>query len=414
MNTFGAAGLPENKFFENDALLDKKFIVHPAGVPISSQLKKNLLEWGFDKVFSEGEIVAESPLFIGRPEDNAPARARGELNSVVEEAGLDNASGSQGGTAAADSKKRPRTDVAQDEALEAVKKEYASYLNFAESFYEKYTRAQRISVSEINEKIKALCVFIRKNKSYVLRIQAEEHKTGAKTYLGEHALRSTVFAEAIAIQLNFPIHRMIELGVSCFLHEIGMTLLPPKILDSSQPLNEQERKAVTVHPVLSYNVLRESEFPLNICLGALEHHERENGKGYPRHLTKEQISIYAKIIAVVCSYEAATARRTFKEGMDAYSGIVDILRNNDGQYDPQIVQALLLTLSLYPIGSYVLLSDGRRGQVVDINPENPKYPVVQVLGEYKTDGTTKTLETSEYSVYILRPFTKEEVAALRG
>ena len=409
MNTFVAASLPENKFFESDALIDNKFIVCPAGVPISAALKKALMEWEFDKVFSEGQIVDNSPLFVASPESDVPARVSDELDALIDEA----EHGKDGRASAAGGQKKASANI-QDKELESVKAVYETYLEYSESFYEKYTRTQRLNVEEVNAKIKDLCMFVRKNKRHVLRLQTEEYTIGAKTYLGEHALRSTVFAEAIAIQLNFPVHRILELCVSCFLHEIGMTRLPQKILDSSQPLNEQEKKAIVVHPILSYNIMRDAEFPLNICLGALEHHERENGKGYPRHLAKEQISIYAKIIAVACSYEAATSKRSFKEKMDAYSGIIDILRNNDRQYDPTIVQALLLSLSLYPIGIYVLLSDGRRAQVVDINPDDPKYPVVQVLGEYKADGTAKTIETNEYGVYILRPLTKEEAATVRG
>ena len=425
MNTFVAFDLPEGKFFEEDALIDKKFIVCPAGVPISSQLKKGLIDWEFDKVFSEGEIVEKSSLFVGKSEsdEGAPEKEGDELEPLIEE----EAAPEKEGKADAAQPKPPaasdldngrgktrRADIVQDEELESVKVVYEFFLAYAVSFYEKYAATQSINAAEVNERIKEFCVFMRKNRRHVLRLQAERYKIGAKSFLGEHAVRSTVFAEAIAIQLSFPMHRMIELGVSCFLHEIGMTLLPPKILDSKEPLSEQERKAVTVHPVLSYNILREAEFPLNICIGVLEHHERENGNGYPRHLKKDQISIYAKIIAVACSYEAATSKRPFKEEKDAFSGIIDILRNDDRQYEPSIVQALLHSLSLYPIGSYVLLSDGRRGQVVDINPEDPKYPVVQVLGEYKPDGAAKTIETSEYGVYISRSFTKEEVAALRG
>ena len=411
MNTFLVANLPKDKFFESDAILDKRFVLCPVGVPISDELRSALMDWGFDNVFADGGITDNSPLFArnsrmggGPAGDELSWQADGAANGV----GGASADASSSGEA-----KKPIMAF-YDKELEAVRVTYEAYLKYAESFYEKFTLNQSINVSEVNNKIKDFCLFVRKNRRLVLRLQSEDFKTGAKNYLGEHALRSTVFAEAIAIQLNFPVHRIIELGVSCFLHEIGMTRLPQKILDSTQSLTAQERKAVAVHPVLSYNIMREAEFPLNICLGALEHHERENGKGYPRHLTKDHITIYAKIIAVACSYEAATSKRTFKEGLDAYSGIIDILKNNDQQYNPKIAQALLLSLSLYPIGLYVLLSDGRRGQVVDINPEDPKYPVVQLLGEYKANGTAKTLDTSEFGVYILRPLTKDETAALRG
>ena len=140
----------------------------------------------------------------------------------------------------------------------------------------------------------------------------------------------------------------------------------------------------------------------------LEHHERENGEGYPRKLSRDKISIYAKIIAVACSYEAVTAPRPYKEARDAYSGIIDIMKNQGKQYDDIIVRALLFSVSLYPIGLYVLLSNNKIGQVIDVNPENPKYPIVEINGEIKPDGKPKVVETSEYGLTITRPLTKEE------
>ena len=403
MNTFIASDLPDDKFFEKDALIDKKFIVCPAGYPISRILRDELAEWEFDRIFSEGEILDNSPLIVKgegqQGADRQPGNGQGELDEEAKDGKKPEKSAKRGAVA----------NAARDKELVSIKDAYKGYLEYAESVYENYERTQQLNAEEITEKMREFCAFVRQNKRNVLRLQSEESESTGKTYLAKHSVRSTVFALAIGIQLDFPKHRMVELAVSCFLHEIGMARLPKKFFTSSEPLSTQERKAITAHPVLSYNILRAASFPLNICIGALEHHERENGRGYPRRLTREQISNYAKIISVACSYEAATAKRPFKEEKDAYSGIVDILKNKGHQYDTSIVRALLVSLSLYPIGIYVLLSDGRKGEVVDINPEDPKYPIVHPLGEYKPDGMPKTIETSEYSVYIVRPLTKSEL-----
>jgi hypothetical protein len=90
------------------------------------------------------------------------------------------------------------------------------------------------------------------------------------------------------------------------------------------------------------------------------------------------------------------------------------MRNQGKQYDETVIRALLFSLSLYPIGLYVLLSNDKIGQVIDVNPENPKYPIVQLINESKADGNPKVIETGEYSVQVTRPLTKEEGAALIG
>jgi len=151
-----------------------------------------------------------------------------------------------------------------------------------------------------------------------------------------------------------------------------------------------------------------------VTLAALEHHERENGSGYPRKLTGDKISLYAKIIAVACSYEALSTKRPYKEAKDGYTGMLELLKNEGKKYDDVVVRALVYSLSLYPIGLYVLLSDGNKGQVVDADAERPQFPVVQVLGELTPDGKDRVVPTSKEGLHIVRPLRREEVEGIAG
>jgi HD-GYP domain-containing protein (c-di-GMP phosphodiesterase class II) len=190
-----------------------------------------------------------------------------------------------------------------------------------------------------------------------------------------------------------------------------MIRLPPAVYMNKRGLSEEERKAILAHPTLGYNILKSFNLPLAVIIPALEHHERENGEGYPRQLTGDKISLYSKIIAVACSYEALSSKRPHKEAKDGYTGMLELLKNEGKQYDDTVVRALVFSLSIYPIGLYVLLSSGKKGQVVDVNPENPRYPVVQVFGELTPDGKNKTLETSPEGISIVRPLTREEITS---
>jgi HD-GYP domain len=176
-------------------------------------------------------------------------------------------------------------------------------------------------------------------------------------------------------------------------------------------LSPQEKKSITAHPVLGYNLLKERLVPLAVCLAALEHHERVNGSGYPRALTGEKISLYSKIIMVACSFDAVTANRPYKQAKDGHSGMVDILKNEGKQYDDLVIRALVVSLSIFPIGTQVMLTNGKNAVVIDVNPDNPRYPVVQLLGSRSPDGKDLLIRTSETSVRVLRPLTKEEIEA---
>jgi HD-GYP domain-containing protein (c-di-GMP phosphodiesterase class II) len=222
-------------------------------------------------------------------------------------------------------------------------------------------------------------------------------------------VRSAILAIIIGTYLKLPNHRLIELGVAALLHELGMLKLPTQLYLSARPLTAHEHKAITTHPVLGYSMLKSFDFPLAICLAALEHHERENGTGYPRQLQTDKIGLYSKIIAVACSYEALSSKRPHKESKDGYTGMLELLKNEGKQYDDTIVRALVLSLSIYPIGLYVLLSNGKKGQVVDVNPENPRLPIVQVFGEFTPDGKVKTMQTAPDVLTIVRPLNRSEI-----
>jgi HD-GYP domain-containing protein (c-di-GMP phosphodiesterase class II) len=166
---------------------------------------------------------------------------------------------------------------------------------------------------------------------------------------------------------------------------------------------------IYAHPIMGYNTLKSCGFPLAVSIPALEHHERENGSGYPRRLTADKISLYSKIIAVACSYDAISSYRPHREARDGYTGMLELLKNEGKQYDDTIIRALVYSLSIYPIGLYVMLSNGKKGQVVDVNPEKPRFPIVQIFGEFNPDGKNKTIETSPEEVQISRPLTREEI-----
>jgi HD-GYP domain-containing protein (c-di-GMP phosphodiesterase class II) len=235
-----------------------------------------------------------------------------------------------------------------------------------------------------------------------------------QNYLSSHSAKSTILSIIIGSYLKLPAHRLIELGVAAVFHEAGMIKLPPQIYLNKRTLTPPERKAIYTRPILSYNLLKSFDFPLTVSVAALEHHERENGSGYPRKMTGDRISLYAKIIAVACSYEALSSNRPHKEAKDGYAGILELLKNEGKQYDDTVVRALVFSLSIYPIGLYVLLSNGRKGQVVDGNPENPRFPIVQIFGELNPDGKNKVMETSKEGLHIIRPLVKEEITTPAG
>ncbi|NLM00136.1 MAG: HD-GYP domain-containing protein [Treponema sp.] len=389
MNSFNVKELVENTYFTHDLIIDKTFLLLTNSLPVTAELKNALIAWNFEEVFSEGEIVNEAV-----DEEcvlNAPtADSINDVLNPPREIGLNEVAGSE------------------SNRLEAVQTVYNEYVNYITNLYTRYATHKELNLEKISATIKEFCIFVKENRRYVLRVQPQFDENDKRNFIVSHAMRSTVLAVTIGLQLRLPLTKLVELGVSCLLHEIGMLKLPPSLYLSDRTLTPSEKNTMLTHPVISYNILKSYDFPLSICLGALEHHEKENGLGYPRRLKKDQISMYAKIISVACSFEAITAPRKYKEAQSMHVAMVEMLKNTGNQYDETVIKALLYSLSLFPIGTFVYLTNGKIAQVTDVNPENPKNPIVQLLGEKDASGEPKTLQTSDTDVRILRVLEKKE------
>ena len=154
---------------------------------------------------------------------------------------------------------------------------------------------------------------------------------------------------------------------------------------------------------------------MTVSAAVLEQGERLDGSGYPRKLTAEKISLYGKILSVTTSYTAAISKRPFRENLDGHSGIMDLLKGIGKRYDEKVLKALVLLLSVYPVGTHVLLTNGAKGVVVKTSPQDPKHPVVKLL--INEDGhpymKQPMLQTSaDEQIQIRRTLKEPEVAEI--
>lgn len=387
MKTYNVRDIQDSAIFSEDLYLDKKFLLLTKNVSFSADLKKSLTEWGFNSFSSEGIIIPKPLIALRKNADGKKGSAANEIARAM------------------DNLKK------QSEIMEKVEKGFLSFLSFINKVYINFSDEKRIDIRGVSDKAKELYEFVKENKKNILRIKTEKYKDD-KNYLIMHSLRSTIFAIIMGIQVKLPAHKIIELTVSCLLHEIGMMKLPSQFYMNDDPLGEQEKMALKAHPFLSYKIVKSAGFSLPICLGVLEHHERENGSGYPRRIKGDRISLYGKIIAAACSFEAATADRPYKKAKNASAGIMDMMRNTNKQYDEIILKSLLYSMSFYPIGIYVKLSNGKSAQVVDVNPYDPRFPIVQLCGELNQNGEPKIIGTSPEGVKVKRALTRQELESI--
>lgn len=381
MKSIALRELKPKGFFTKNLFLDKGFVLLAPETPVSQELINRLSKWEFRELLSDGASV----------------------DSIVETA--DEKGPSDEGIIVAEG-------AGDRERLEAVRTFLAGYTDYVDGLYSRYVTNSELKYNDLCEKMRQICESLNENRRFILRGLSMVEPN--KNYLISHAVNTSVFSILLGSALKIPLPRLIELGAAAVLHEIGMVKLPPNLFMTTKQLTPEERRRITAHTILGFNILKEQQVPLPVQLATLEHHERMNGGGYPRAMTGDQISLYAKIIMVACSYDAVTTARPFRDARESHEGILDLLRNEGKQYDDLIIKALVFTLSIYPIGSYVLLTNGKRAVVIDTSPDNPRFPIVQILGASNPDGTEVKVRTSETTVRILRSLTREEATEARG
>ena len=117
-------------------------------------------------------------------------------------------------------------------------------------------------------------------------------------------------------------HNMHELGSGFFLHDIGKVRIDPAIINKPGKLTDEEMAIMRTHPYQGYTILKETNQLTEECMFiVMQHHEREDGTGYPRHLKKDEIHTYGRICCIADVYDALTAERSYKQRLNTFDAL---------------------------------------------------------------------------------------------
>lgn len=129
------------------------------------------------------------------------------------------------------------------------------------------------------------------------------------------------------------------------LHDIGKISIDDKILNKPGKLNDEEWKIMKRHPEIGYRILSSLPEYGEIAEDILSHHERYDGKGYPRGLKGEKIPIRARIISVADAYDAMTSDRAYRSKMTHQEAITELIANKGTQFDPKMIDIFISIFS---------------------------------------------------------------------
>ncbi len=147
---------------------------------------------------------------------------------------------------------------------------------------------------------------------------------------------SQALAQLIGIKNGAPLDNIRK---GALLHDIGKIAIPDSILKKPSRLSAAEWEKVKLHPVLGYGLIKEIKLVREVSNVILYHHERYDGKGYPKGLKGEAIPLEARIFALADALDAITSHRPYRKERDFKAAHKDILANRASQFDPRVVDA---------------------------------------------------------------------------
>jgi diguanylate cyclase (GGDEF)-like protein/putative nucleotidyltransferase with HDIG domain len=163
------------------------------------------------------------------------------------------------------------------------------------------------------------------------------------TGTGQHSHTVGRYAELMARELGFDDERVERVRLAGVLHDIGKIGIPDRVLTKPGPLDATEWQEMYTHPEIGARLLSRPEFA-DLREWIIAHHERPDGRGYPRALRGAQIPLEALILAVADAYEAMTANRCYRPALGEEAARAELEAGSGTQFDSHVVAALLRAL----------------------------------------------------------------------
>lgn len=249
---------------------------------------------------------------------------------------------------------------------------------------------QAVQMEQVEEVVEAITESILRNAGALIGLSGIKDKD---EYTFLHSVSVCTLLVTFARSMGMDAESVRLAGIGGLLHDTGKMKVPNEILNKPGKFSDEEFAIMKTHPEEGWKIIREipgiHEVPLDITL---HHHERVDGSGYPHKLAGDEISQFAKMAAIVDVYDAITSDRCYHKGMPAPEGLRKLWEWSKFHFDPQLVQAFMRTVGIYPVGSLVKLESGRLAVVIDQNEGSLLTPTVKAIFSTKSNAYIQPLE----------------------
>ncbi|HTG69629.1 MAG TPA: HD domain-containing phosphohydrolase [Candidatus Udaeobacter sp.] len=278
-----------------------------------------------------------------------------------------------------DDKARTLESTVNPKWLPTVQPIYENAVKNIEGLFTKAIHQGKVDEEEVNSMIQPLLNNLQMERdviSMILLLNTNDE------YTYQHSVQVGMLSYYLATWVGYSNEEAVHIGKAGFLHDIGKCRIHENIINKPGKLTEDEYEEVKKHTLYGHEIISNSFDDPYIAIGALQHHERNDGSGYPYGLTGDEIHPISKIISVADIYSAMISERVYQQRRDLLFVLKELYRLSFKELDPFTTQTFIKHMIPNFIGKRVELVNGGIGIIIMTHPTEFFRPLIQIDSQF--------------------------------
>lgn len=274
----------------------------------------------------------------------------------------------------------PEVLSAMEEELPRAAKAYKKTLDTSKALLAACKMNKKIELQAVRENIDELVESVSRNRDALLAL-IKLRQFDDYTYT--HSLNVSVLAISTAKNMGLSDDELKILGLGTMFHDLGKSRIPGHILNKPGKLTDEEFSVMRNHAALSGRIIQEQRLVVDdlVYKIARNHHERDDGSGYPDKLRGDAIPHLVTICGLSDVYDALTSDRVYHKGRSPHEALQFIYGLRGTHFSAEWVDRFVQSVGIYAPGTIVQLNTDHAAVVMDVNPNALHAPLIKVIAD---------------------------------